>query len=139
MKQTIPFLAAALLTAGLLSVPTSAQAQVSPLVESMEKVDDAFKAFRRETDPARGAALAREGQDAVIAGSRLLPDSVTKIADAEAREKAAAAYRKIMARLLLTLCEIEGAFLANDLEEVAKQVDAVRALKQEGHDEFMED
>jgi soluble cytochrome b562 len=115
------------------------RADETPLAKQMESMDDAFKAFRRETDPAKGAALAREAQEAVVAGMKEMPAKLAKMPAGAEKDKAAAAYRKSMAKLLLVFCEVEEAFLAGKLEEVEKQVAAVREMKKEGHDQFMED
>lgn len=125
--------------AGLMLLPVSTQAHESPLAGQMETVNDAFKAFRREKDPAKGAALAREAQDAAIKSLTELPDLVKKISDPAEKAKATLEYRKMIAKLVITLCEVEAAFLANDLDKVAEQVEAIKTAKKEGHDKFMEE
>lgn len=58
----------ALLLVSALTLPTPVRAQDkedTPLAKEMEKVDEAFKGFRRETDPVKGAKAAREAQDAL--------------------------------------------------------------------------
>lgn len=102
-------------------------------------MNDAYKAFRKETDPAKGAALAREAQEAVAKGLTGVPELVAKMPDGAEKAKAAAAYRKMMGQLYVALCEVEEAFLAGNTGEVAKIVEAMKEMKKEGHNKFMED
>jgi hypothetical protein len=62
-----------------------------------------------------------------------------KMPDGPARQKAAAEYRKMMGRVFVTVCEVEEAFLAGNIDEVAKLVEALKQMKKEGHNKFMED
>ncbi len=115
------------------------RAHDSPLGKQMEAMNDAYKAFRKETDPAKGAALAREAQEAVAKGLTGVPELVAKMPDGAEKAKAAAAYRKMMGQLYVALCEVEEAFLAGNTGEVAKIVEAMKEMKKEGHNKFMED
>ena len=47
---------------GLMMMPTMAAEEETALGKQMEAMNDAFKGFRRETDPVKGAAQAREAQ-----------------------------------------------------------------------------
>lgn len=111
----------------------------TPLGIQMEEFDSAYKAFRKETDPAKGAASAREAQDIILKGIAELPEMLTKMPDGPAKSKAAAEYRKMMGQLFVTLCEVEEAFLAGKIEDVAKLVETLKDMKKEGHNKFMED
>jgi soluble cytochrome b562 len=111
----------------------------TPLGEQMEAFNDAYKAFRKETDSAKGAAHAREAQEALLKGVSELPEMLKKMPDGPARQKAAAEYRKMMGRVFVTVCEVEEAFLAGNIDEVAKLVEALKQMKKEGHNKFMED
>jgi hypothetical protein len=124
--------------AALAMMPTLATAD-TPLTERMDEVDGAYKAFRREQDPAKGAAAARDAQEATLKAILETPALISKIADPAAKAKAVAAYRKTMGRLFITLCEVEEAFLAKDLDKVAELVETLKSLKKEGHDQFMEE
>lgn len=123
---------------GFLLVPAQAADEHSALENHMESVDDAFKGFRRETDPVKGAAQAREAQNATLKAIPELPSMVKAMPDGSEKEKASASYRKMMGKLLVVFCEVEEAFLAGNTEEVAKIVAAVREMKKEGHDKFMD-
>jgi hypothetical protein len=103
----------------------------------MEAMDDAYKAFRKETDPAKGAALAREAQVQVIKSLSEVPDLVKDIKDPAEKAKSEVLYKKMMAKLLISLCEVEEAFQAGKVDDVAKIVDSLKEQKKEGHDKFV--
>lgn len=125
---------------GLFLTPAAVRAEEhSKLGEEMEALDDAIKGFRKETDPAEGAAMVREAQTATLKSIPLLPAMVKKMPDGPDKDKAAAAYRTAMAKLLVALCEAEEAFVNGKPEEVAKIVDALKTVKKEGHNKFMEE
>jgi hypothetical protein len=115
------------------------QADDTPLAEQMEAMNDAYKAMRRETDPAKGAELARTAQDAMIKSIVELPEMVKAMPDGPDKAKAAAGYRKMMASLIGSLADMELAFLNNDMTKVKEIVEALRDIKKQGHDKFMED
>ncbi|MBC7980561.1 MAG: hypothetical protein H7Y36_08370 [Armatimonadetes bacterium] len=124
--------------ASLMSVQTS-MADDSPLAEQMDVMNDAYKAIRREKDPAKGAALAREAQDAMVKAITETPELVKAMADGPEKAKASAGYRKMMGQLIATLADMELAFLDNNLEKVQEIVTSMREMKKKGHDQFMEE
>ena len=126
------------LAATLMSVQP-ALSDDSPLAKQMETMNDAYKAMRRETDPAKGAALAREAQDSMVQAITETPELVKGMPDGPDKAKASAEYRKMMGGLIATLADMELAFLNNDLEKVKEIVGSMREMKKEGHDKFMED
>lgn len=111
----------------------------TPLGEQMSLMNDAYKAFRREQDPEKGAALTREAQDAMIKSIVLLPEMVTKMPDGPEKAKASAEYRVMMGQLIATLGSIELAFIEGDLEKVGALVTEMRDSKKTGHDKFIEE
>jgi hypothetical protein len=131
--RTILMACAALVAAPVL------MADDTPLAKQMEAMNDAYKAFRKETDPAKGAALAREAQAAVVKSLSESPAMLAKMPEGPDKAKASAAYRKMMGQLYVTLCEVEEAFLTGNTAEVAKLVEAMKEMKKSGHDKFMED
>lgn len=135
-KMILPVMLLA--TACLIPTPVRA-AEDSPLAKQMESIDDAYKAFRRETDPAKGAAAAREAQDSVLKAIPLVPAMLEAMPAGEAKQKALASYRTQMGKLFVSLCEVESAFVAKDLAKVATLVDTLKGQKKEGHDEFIEE
>lgn len=124
---------------GLLLTAATVDAAETPLGAQMEIVGNAYKSLRTEQDPEKGAATAREVQQAILKAAALLPGSITKLADAAAKAKAGAEYRMMVGRLFVTFCEVEQAFLARDLAKVATLVEALKAQKKAGHDRFMEE
>ena len=120
-----------------LSLPLCADE--TPLGKKMDAFDDAYKSFRKESDPAKGAAQAREAQELILQGIAELPSMLAKMPDGPAKSKAVAEYRKMMGKLFVVLCEVEEAFLAGKIDEVAKLVESIKEMKKEGHNRFMED
>lgn len=132
------FPVAALVLALSASIP-AVRAEDTPLGSQMEAMNDAYKAFRKETDPAKGAALAREAQQAVLKGLAEAPEMLSKMPEGPGKAKAAAVYRRMMGQLYVKLCEVETAFLEGKTEEVATLVESIKELKKAGHDKFIED
>jgi hypothetical protein len=138
MKKLI-FPAILLLATILGPIRVQAEEKDTPLSKEMEKVDTAYKSFRKEKDPAKGSASAREAQDAVLKAITLTPAMLEKMPAGEEKTKALVAYRTQMGKLFVSLCEVESAYIAKDLDKVAKLVDTLKAGKKEGHDAFVED
>lgn len=134
MKSTLTLLACA--TCLITSMPA---AEETPLGKQMEQFNDAYKAFRKETDPAKGAALAREAQQAVIKAIAEVPERVTKMPDGPDKAIASAEYRKMLGQVFVSLCDVEKAFLAGKPDEVRKIIASLKDMKKAGHDKFMED
>jgi soluble cytochrome b562 len=111
----------------------------TPLAKQMEIMNDAYKAMRRETDPAKGAALAREAQDAMVKAIIESPEMLKGMPEGPDKAKASAEYRKMIGALISTLADMELAFLNNDLEKVKTIVEQLRESKKQGHDKFMEE
>ncbi len=111
----------------------------TPLAKQMDEMNDAYKAMRRETDPTKGAELARTAQDAIVKAIVELPEMVKAMADGPEKAKASAEYRKMMGTLITTLANMELAFLSNDMTKVADIIKAMRDIKKQGHDQFMEE
>lgn len=125
---------------GLMLTPAMAQDEEhTKLGEQMESMDDAFKAFRRETDATKGAAAAREAQTATLKSAAEIPALVKEMPEGPEKAKAAAEYRKMMGKVYVTLCEVEEAFLNGKLEDVAKAVESLKEQKKAGHEKFMEE
>ena len=121
-------------------VPVKAQdKEHTALGKQMEAVNDAFKAFRKETDATKGAAQAREAQAALVKGFGEVPESIKEMPEGPEKAKALAEYHKMIGQLYVTLCDVEIAFLNGKTDEVAKIVDAIKTLKKDGHKKFMKD
>lgn len=120
-------------------LPTPVRADDTPMAKQMEALDDAYKGFRREKDPAKGAAMAREAQDAVLKAIPMTPALLEEMPDGEAKAAAVASFRIQMGQLFVSLCQVEAAFVAKDLDKVTELVTELKSQKKKGHDEFMED
>jgi len=121
----------------MFAMPVMAEEETE-LGKQMAAMNDAYKAMRRETDPAKGAALAREAQDAMVKAVTMTPELVKGLPEAE-QPKASAEYRKMMGMLISTLADMELAFLDGDMAKVKEIVDKMRESKKQGHDKFMEE
>ncbi len=124
--------------AASLVLPLSADTE-TPLGKQMESFNDSFKAFRKESDPAKCAALARDAQTAVAKTLGETPELVKKMAEGPEKAKAAAEYRKMMGKVYVALCELEEAYLDGKTEEANKILGSMREMKKAGHDKFMEE
>lgn len=109
------------------------------MAKQMESVNDSYKAMRKETDAAKGAAEARKAQQALIKTMGETPALVSKMPEGPAKELAAAEYRKMIGQCLVAMSELEVAFLNGKPEEVAKITAVLKDLKKAGHDKFMEE
>ena len=105
----------------------------------MDAMNDAYKQIRREQDPAKGAALARDAQDAMIKAIGEVPKMLKDMPEGDDKAKALAGYRKAMGNLIGTLADMELAFLNNDLAKVQEIVQQMRDMKKEAHDQFIEE
>jgi soluble cytochrome b562 len=124
--------------AACLMLPVSADEE-TPLGKQMDALNDAYKAFRKETDPAKGAALAREAQAAVAKGLMEMPAMLTKMPEGPDKAKASAEYRKMMGQLFVALSEVEEAFLGGKVDQVATIVERLKEMRKAGHDKFIEE
>lgn len=122
-------------------IPAKAQddKEHTPLGKQMEAMNDAFKAFRKETDAAKGAAQAREAQEALIKGMVEIPALIKDMPEGPDKAKALVKYHKMIGKLYITLCEVEEAFLDGKVADVAKIVDSLKEQKKEGHKEFIKE
>lgn len=136
MKKQLLLLTCAV---GFLMPPHATAEEESALAGQMETMNDAYKAFRRETDPVKGAALARDAQQAALKSMSETPTMLGAMPDGPEKTKALVEYRKMMAKLFISLCEVEEAFLNGKIEDVAKIVESLKEQKKTGHDKFIEE
>ncbi len=111
----------------------------TPLARQMEVLDDAYKAFRKESDPEKAAAQVREAQQSVLKSIGELPEMLVKMPEGREKMVASAEYRKMMGQLLVTLNELELSFLAGKTEETTRLLESMKDLKKKGHNQFMEE
>ncbi len=120
----------------LMPVISAEEKDQTPLGKQMEAMNDAYKAFRTETDPVKGAALAREAQQAALKSAIETPAMIKEMPDGPDKVKAAVGFRKMMGKLVISLCEVEEAFINGKLEDVAKIVTTLKELKKDGHEKY---
>lgn len=111
----------------------------SPMAKEMDVVNDAYKMLRRTDDAAEGAKLAREAQGGVLKAITMTPPFVEAGGHPDGKEKAMVSFKKQMAQLYITFCDIEAAFLAEDLDKVQELIQPLKDSKKKGHNEFMEE
>ena len=111
----------------------------SPLAKEMEVINDAYKSLRRTKDAAEGVKLAREAQAGVLKAVTMTPEFVEAGGHPDGKEKAMVSFKKQMAQLFITFCDIEAAFLAEDLDKVKELITPLKDSKKKGHNEFMEE
>ncbi len=86
--------------AGLFSMPLmAAEKEQTPLGKHMEAMNDAYKAFRRETDPAKGIIEAREAQKNALLSASEVPALIKEMPEGPEKEKAFLEYRKMVGKL----------------------------------------
>jgi soluble cytochrome b562 len=127
-------------TASFFLLPATVMAEDHTALEKqMEAMNDAYKSFRRETDPVKGAISAREAQSAALLSAAEIPKLIKEMPDGPEKTRASLEYRKMVGKLYVSLCEVEEAFMNGKLEDVAKIVDSLKEMKKTGHDKFMKE
>lgn len=112
----------------------------TPLGEQMSALNDAYKAMGKEADAAKGAALAREAQTAILKSLEFKPEAFDKLfPDKAAAAKAMVDYRRMIGETFVIFCKVETAFLEGKTADVKKLLDDAKAMKKEGHTKFMEE
>jgi hypothetical protein len=109
------------------------------LSKKMDSFNDHYKAFRREEDPAKGAAAARESQKLVAETLSMTPAMLAKMAEGPAKESALATYRQMMGEVYVLLCKLEQAYLAKDMTKAAAIYEQLKEVRKAGHDKFVEE
>ncbi len=127
------------LMAACLALTVPATAEETELGARMDSMNEAYKALRKETDPAKAAEHARVAQAEAAKSMLQTPAMLAKMPVGPERAKAALEYRKAMARLYMTLCEVEEACLGGDLEAVKVLIEELKKQRKAGHDRFIEE
>ena len=120
----------------------SAQADLPPLAQKMEIINDGYKNLRRA---ARSGAFDEETlsdvtkmQAATLEAKSLEPPMAAKLTG-DAKAKMLNGYRKVMAKLLSELGALEVALRDSNVEAVKEHVTNLALIKKEGHDAFIEE
>lgn len=133
------FFSLSLATALLLLPASAAEKESSALGKQMTALNDAFKAFRRETDPLKGAAQARDAQQAALKSAAQVPELIQQMPDGPEKTKALLEFHQMIGKLYLNLCAVEEAFLNGKIADVTKIVNTLKDEKKTGHDKFMKE
>ena len=122
------------------TLPIGAEnAPETPLGKNMESLSSTYKALRKETDPAKSAALARDAQQIVAKCLTETPALLAKMPAGATKAMAAAEFRKTLGKVFVTFCELEQAGLAGKTEDIAKCLESLKDLKKTGHEKFTEE
>lgn len=125
------------LLSGALLAPV--QADDTPLAEQMDEISSSLKGLRRAETWADKVALAQAAQAACLKSLEHLPATFEKITDEKEKAKATADYKRLMGKSFAALCALESAFLEEDEDAVDAAMDAIKALKKEGHEKYEDD
>ena len=128
-----------LLVAVFLHAPAHAEEDETPLGNQMQDIKAALKGLRKAEDWDAKAALARKAQEACLNSLQHLPKTFEKITDEKEKAKATADYKRLIGLSYVALCQLEGAFLAEDQDAADAAIDKINATKKEGHDAYTED
>jgi hypothetical protein len=111
----------------------------TPLGEEMGGISDSLKGLRRAEGWEAKVKLAREAQDNCLNALQYLPKTFEAIKDEKEKAKAQADFKRLIGTAYAALCQLEAAFLAEDEAAVGVAMDAIKAIKKEGHDKYTED
>lgn len=125
--------------AGLMLVSAKAEKEKTALGKQMEAMNDAYKAFKKETDPVKGATLAREAQAAALKSAMEVPQTLKELPEGAEKTKALAQYHKMIGKVYVSLCEVEEAFINGKIDDVAKIINSLKDMKKAGHEKFVKD
>ena len=116
--------------------PAAGVAKAANLHDTMERMEDTFKAIVKQMDDATQDAstlsLMGELQVATATAKNLPPDDVGELTG-DAKAKAIAEYRNRMIALLRTQLELEEAILKNDRPAAKAAVASLKQQREEGH------
>lgn len=130
----------ALLVAGVTGLSVlPVRAEDTPLQQQMEVLNDSYKRLGKTTEAAAGVKEARAAQAAAHKAAALVPEAVDGMPAGAPKDKALATYKTMIGQLYVLFCRVELAFLDGKAEEVTKLLGEMKALKKEGHGQFIED
>ncbi len=144
----------ALFTIGLVSVPFNTPAaraaddkkeagekktKDTELEKHMEVIDKAMKKLRRTIkDPANNKEsleLIQQMQAASVASKKETPAHLAEAPEAD-RPKLLIGYRKDMAKVIGTMCEMEMALLDNNNDKAADLLKTIKDQEEAGHEKY---
>ena len=114
----------------------------TPLEEKMEEVSDNLKGLRKATkdkDFATCLELVRDAQSKLLECFAYTPSLIEKMPEGKEKAMATANYKKTLAASYRTLCDLELAYISEDLDKIDDANDAVKKSRKTGHKEFIEE
>lgn len=123
----------------------AAQAQddeETPLIKAMSDLNTEYKAVRRAArsgsyDEATVASVDKM-QKAALTAKGFVPPMAAKV-PADKRDAFNKGYRKVMAKLVMQLAQIEVALLEGRDEDATKGITELALIKKDGHDNYIEE
>ncbi|MDP0489654.1 MAG: hypothetical protein Q7Q71_01230 [Verrucomicrobiota bacterium JB023] len=129
-----------LIALGLLLGTGFTFADDTPLAEKMDEVSGTLKGLRRlEGDWQGSVKVVREAQKQLLECFAWTPALLDKMPEGREKELAIANYKTVLAESYMQLCALEIAYLSEDQEKVDIAMDAVKAGRKKGHQEFIEE
>lgn len=105
----------------------------------MDELSGLLKSLRRIDDFDEKASVVRQAQAELIKCFEFIPALTEKTEDPALKAKQVAAYKKLLAKNYMMLCDYEVAFLEKDEEKADEIYDLLKKIKKEGHTEYIED
>ncbi|MBK1832631.1 hypothetical protein [Roseibacillus ishigakijimensis] len=106
----------------------------------MDEASTSLKLLRRAGDDyAKAIALVQEAQGHLLECFQYVPVKVEKMADGKEKQEAIANYKKMLAQSYQALCDLEIAYLSEDLDKIDDAMDVVKESRGDGHDVFVEE
>ena len=134
------FFHAILVGSVLLAGGVQADEEETPLAEKMDEVSGNLKMLRRAGDDyAKALELVRDAQAKLLECFAYTPEMLEKMPEGKEKATAIANYKKTLAASYQTLCDLEVAYLTEDLDKIDDAMDLVKKSRKDGHQEFIEE
>ena len=112
----------------------------TPLAEKMDEVSGSLKMLRRAGDDyAKALGLVQQAQKQLLETFAFVPAIIEKMPDGKEKQLAMANYKKTLAASYQTLCDLEIAYLSEDIDKIDDAMDLVKKSRKDGHEEFIEE
>ncbi len=129
----------AILVGSFLTVGSVCADEETPLAEKMDEVSGSLKLLRRAGDDyALCLDHIRKAQRALLECFAYTPLKLEEVPDGKEKAMAVANYRKTLAASYQTLCDLELAYLSEDLDQIDDARDKVKMSRKSGHQEFID-
>ncbi len=121
---------------------TDSHVKKGELSEHMGEMEESLKKLRRTLRKPEAAAeslqLISALQKGAVAAKEMVPTRAAKLPEAD-RAKMVNGYRKDMAGLIVTLCEVEQAVIDGNAEKAQELFKTIKTQEDAGHDKYMEE